>query len=141
MVMDQFSGTEGPVRAFCAASAAGDIETALALVADDAVYTLHLSEGMLPFVGESRGKAAIRDTLGQMRQHFDYLLWRPFRMSSEGETVRGQIEFLYRHRASGEQIAGRCRLVWTVRDGKLVACQEYQDRAMFETFLRLVGAA
>lgn len=138
-MVEQVTQQEALVRAFCTAWAEGDIDAALAVAAEDAVYTLHLSEGVLPFVGESRGKAAIRDSLTQMRQHFDYLLWRPFPMTTQGDTVRGQLEFLFRHRASGEMIGGRGRFVWTVRDGKVQSCQEFQDRAMFETFMRLVG--
>jgi ketosteroid isomerase-like protein len=118
-----------------------DIEAALAFIADDAVYVLHVAETALPFGGETRGKSAIRAAFTGMRSDFDYILYRPFPMSGAGETLHGQVEFIYRHRASGEELSGRFRLVWTMRNGLIVRCEEYHDAARIEAFMRLFGAA
>ena len=46
---------------------------------------------------------------------------------------------MYRHRASGEVLSGRFRMVMQVKDGLIDRADEYHDRAKVEAFLRLVG--
>ena len=127
------------IRRFSQAWAAGDIDATMALIAENAVYTLHLDEDAYPFAGETRGKPAIRAALEQMRAAFDYTLYRPFPAVVDGNRVRHQVEFMYRHRATDEELTGRYRLVWTVDDGLSTSCQEYHDRARIEAFARLIA--
>ncbi len=108
-------------------------------IAEDAVYALHISEDLLPFGGETVGRANIELAFRQMRDQFDYLVFRPHNFSSDGDTVRLRVEHMYRHRASGAVLSGNFRLVMQVRDGKVTRCEEYHDRAMVETFMRLFG--
>ena len=74
-----------------------------------------------------------------MREDFEYILYRPFKLTADGDTVRFQVEFMYRHRESGEKLEGRFRMVMVVKDGKLVRTDEYHDRAKLEAFMRLFG--
>jgi ketosteroid isomerase-like protein len=48
-----------------------------------------------------------------------------------------RVEHIYHHRASGELLTGNFRIVRTVRDGKVCRAEEYHDRAMVESFMRL----
>jgi ketosteroid isomerase-like protein len=128
------------VADFNAAWAAGDIEGALAFIAEDAVYELHISGDVLPFGGVTAGRANIAAALHQIRSQFEYILYRPLRNSADGDTVRFQVEFMYRHRASGEVLSGRFRMVMRTRDGLIVRADEYHDRAKVEAFMRLVGS-
>jgi ketosteroid isomerase-like protein len=127
------------VAGFNAAWAAGDIEAALAFIAEDAVYELHISGDVLPFGGVTAGRANIATTLRKIRTEFEYILYRPLRYAAAGDTARFQVEFMYRHRASGEVLSGRFRLVMQVKDGLIVRADEYHDRAKVEAFMRLVG--
>lgn len=131
------SVTRAVIESFNKLWAAGDLEAAMSLVAGDAIYVLHVAEAALPFGGETRGKDAIRQAFLKMRSDFDYVLYRPFPMVVDGDMARGQVEFMYRHRKSGEQMSGRFRLVWTVRNGLIVRCEEYHDAAKIEAFMRL----
>jgi ketosteroid isomerase-like protein len=130
---------EQVVQAFHAAWAPGDgdIPRAMGYVAEDAVYILYLSNELLPFAGETSGRAAIEASLREIRRQFEYLLYRPFNIAVEGDVVRMRVEHIYRHRASGELLSGNFRIVFTVRDGKICRAEEYHDRAKVEAFMRL----
>ncbi len=116
-----------------------DMEKAFALIDEDAVYRLYVDEAYYPFAGETRGKTALRATLGGLRETFDYLLFRAKPAIVAGKTVRHVLEFIYRHRPSGETLEGRGRMIWTVRNRLLVACDEYHDRDRLNAFARLTG--
>ncbi len=125
------------VRRFNSAWVAGEIDRAIAVVAEDAVYALHLSDDLLPTGGETVGRANIEAALRKVRQQFDYLLYRPMGMRADGDAVRFQVEFMYRHRRSGEILSGRFRMIMRVENGLIVRTEEYHDRAKVEAFLRL----
>lgn len=127
------------VNGFNAAWAGGDIDKAISYVAEDAVYALHISGEALPHGGENLGREKIEAALRRVREDFEYILYRPFKLTADGDTVRFQVEFMYRHRDSGEMLNGRFRMVIQVRDGLLVRTDEYHDRAKVEAFMRLVG--
>lgn len=132
-------GPREVVVAFNSAWAAGDIEAAMARIADDAVYELHVSDEVLPFGGTTAGRDAIEATLKRMRTEWDYILFRPMALAETGDTVRFQVEFMYRHVASGEVLSGRFRLVMRVEDGLIKRADEYHDRAKVEAFMRLIA--
>jgi ketosteroid isomerase-like protein len=131
------SHPEEVVRRFNSAWIVGDVESVIQLVAEDCVYALHISEELLPFGGETCGRANIKSALQMMRHQFDYLLYRPGHPTVVGSKVHNQVEFMYRHRKSGEVLTGTFRIVLQVKDGLLVRGDEYHDRAMVETFMRL----
>jgi ketosteroid isomerase-like protein len=128
------------VRRFNALWAAGEIEASMQLVAEHAVYRLHISEDLLPIGGETVGRANIEAGLRLARQQFHYLLYRPLDVFARGNDVRHQVEFMYRHQASGELLSGRFRMVMRVEDGLITRAEEYHDRAKVEAFLRLFGS-
>ncbi len=125
------------VRRFYEAWIPGDIDSAIRFVAEDAVYNLYISEELLPVAGQTIGRANIEAGLRLVREQFEYLLYRPMELIADGEDVRHRVEFMYRHRASGEMLSGRFRIIIRVRDGLIVRCDEYHDRARVEAFLRL----
>ena len=59
------------VRALTRFWAAGDIESALQLIAEDAVYALYISGDVLPFAGETAGRDNIAVAFHRMRQDFE----------------------------------------------------------------------
>ncbi len=125
------------VRQFNTFWAPGDAESAVRLIAEHAVYALYISGDLLPFAGETVGQANIAAAMRQMRADYEYLLYRPLDLMAKGDEVRYQVEFMYRHRGSGEVLSGRFRMIMRVEDGLIVRTDEYHDRAKVEAFLRL----
>jgi ketosteroid isomerase-like protein len=125
------------VRQFNTFWAAGDIDSAVLFIAEHSVYALYISGELLPFAGETVGRDNIVVALHRMRADYEYLLFRPLGLMAKGDTVRFQVEFMYRHRCSGEVLSGRCRMIMRIEDGLIVRCDEYHDRAKVEAFLRL----
>ena len=109
-------------------------------VADDAVYALYVSGELLPHGGKTVGREQIGAALRQVRVDFDYILYRPLHLYTKNEVVRFQVEFMYRHRLSGEILSGRSRFVMRVNAGLIVRADEYHDRAKVEAFMRLFGS-
>lgn len=134
------NGPVDTVRRFNEVWASGDVDAAMGLVHEDAVYNLYIAEDLLPVAGRTVGRANIEAGLRMVRRQFEYLLYRPLDLIADGEDVRHQVEFMYRHRASGETLSGRFRMVMRVEDGLIVRADEYHDRARVEAFLRLFAS-
>ncbi len=128
------------VRQFNKAWADGDLAAAMLWVAENCVYALYISGELLPYGGETAGRANIEAVLRQVRLDFEYLLYRPLNLKANGAVVRFQVEFMYRHRRSGETLSGRFRLVMRVENGLIVRADEYHNRAKVEAFMRLFGS-
>jgi ketosteroid isomerase-like protein len=126
------------VKEFNTAWAQGNTEDAIAYLAEDAAYALHISGDVLSHGGEHIGREKIATVLRTIREEFEYILYRPLQLTADGDTVRYQVEFMYRHRASGEVLNGRFRMVMQVTDGLILRADEYHDRAKVEAFMRLV---
>ncbi len=104
--------------------------------AEDCVYTLHMAETDAPVGGRTEGREAIRAALLNYREIFEFIVFEGRTMSSAKGVVRQRLEFMLRHRASNERWSGVGRFVWTVRDGRIAACEEYQDAAKLAAFFR-----
>jgi ketosteroid isomerase-like protein len=122
------------VAGFNRAWGAGDIDAAMACVADDGVFQLRLPNDMTAY-----GREAIAAALRGARVDFEPILYRPLSLVTEGDTVRFQVEFMYRHRASGEILNGRLRMVMRVEDGAIVRADEFHDGAKVQAYLRLAA--
>lgn len=112
-------------------------DTALQYVAEDAVYALHLAGEEAPVVPETAGRQNIEAAFRQIGDQFEYLAFRPHGFETDGDVTRLRIDQMYRHRASGEMLAGTALIVIRVRDGAVVRADEYHDRPLIEAFLRL----
>lgn len=130
--------TRQVVKDFYKCWALGDIGAAARLLSETVVYVLHIDAAVLAFGGQTCGKAAVTEVLARMREDFDFILYRPFPLTVEEKAAHGQVEFIYRHRQSGQSLSGRCRLVWEVEDGLIVRWEEFHDAARIKSFMRLV---
>lgn len=117
--------------------AAQDVESAFEFVADDVVYVLYLDEDLAPFAGVRHGREAMMEAFYQMIEHYDYLKWEQVIVGAEGDVVRAQTQFRLHHRRTGTDLEGSMRTVMTMRDGLMVRCEEFLDRGMVESFMRL----
>lgn len=105
----------------------------------DIVYTLNVSPDALILGGETCGWDAVNAKMMGMREVFDYLVYRPRVLAVRGEEVRARVEFLFRHRRSGELLSGQMRSVFLVRNELIVRIDEYVDAPLVESFMRVFG--
>jgi ketosteroid isomerase-like protein len=117
----------------------GDLDAAMDLVADECILTVHVSEDLVEHAGQWIGAVQIRSALFTARRHYDYILYRPVIMGTDGSTVRVRVEFIGTHWPSREPINMTFRQVFVVEDGKISRCNEYHDRAKLEAYLRLIN--
>ena len=120
-----------------------DVEACLALLSPDATYTLHIEETLLPFAGTTTGRDQVGQQLRAMLRDWDYLVFRPAPAKQHvgsPNLVNSRVEFIFRHKASGEKLDGFMRMALTVEDGLISAIDQYHDTALVEAFLRLIAA-
>lgn len=118
--------------------AGGDLDAAMDLVADECVLTVHVSEDLVEHAGQWVGADQVRSALFTACRHYDYILYRPVIMGTDGSTVRVRVEFIGTHRQSGEPMNMTFRQVFFIENGKILRCDEYHDRAKLEAYLKLI---
>ncbi len=133
------SDPEGILEAAFQAYAVGDLPTAAAYFAEDVIYAIYVDKDVLPFGGEVRGRAAILQVWHDIRQSFENLEYAPRVVSCDDDIVRCQINFAFRHRATGEEIDGVMRVVAQISNGQIVRFREYHDQERLRAFMRLVA--
>jgi ketosteroid isomerase-like protein len=114
-----------------------DLEMAVAHGHPDLVYTIHNGSDASPLAGIYRGPEACRDLGYAMLAVFDYLTYEPTIISAEDSFVRAQVNFCYRHRATGNIIEGTRRLVFEIRDSLIYRLDSFEDTLRLEAFMRM----
>ena len=117
----------------------GDLEAVGASIADDIVYVQYVDREIAPFGGVSIGKAVLLGRFGLILELFEIEQYRLTQLRVDGETGRSLVEYRYRHRLTGEVIAGHLRHELWLRDGLVARYHEYLDRPRVEAFMRLVA--
>ncbi len=137
------SDPEGVVEAAIASFGLADFEATAAYLSPDVKYALYVDKDVLPYAGEFEGRDAVLDCYKNIATQFVIVLYRPRNLIAVDEVVRGQVEFVFRHKASGETIDGIMRLVAEVQSGLIVRMREYHDVERIRAFMRLCqwGAA
>jgi ketosteroid isomerase-like protein len=130
---------EGVLESAVTAYALGDWTAAIAYFAEDASFAIHVDEDILPFGGEVVGRSEIREKWHNVAASFELLRYAPRSITGHDDIARCQIEYGFRHRASGEVIDGVLRVVVQVVDGRIVQFREYHDRERIRAFMRLVA--
>jgi ketosteroid isomerase-like protein len=125
------------VEAFFERWGAQDVEMTTVLFDEAIIYKLHVLRSALPFGGEWRGIDACRDALFSLLEEFDYLRYEPTILSVRGSVVRAQVRFKYQHRRTGGILEGTRRLVFNVKNGRIVRINGYHDAHLVEAFMRL----
>jgi ketosteroid isomerase-like protein len=95
----------------------------------------------MPLAGESRGKTEVRRQLQLMLDMFEFLAFVVDTIKETGEPgeVRLSVLFYHRHRATGQHLDGRFRLLMRVEHGLVTSIDEYHDRLALEAFMKLVA--
>jgi ketosteroid isomerase-like protein len=127
------------VRALWRVWSRRDKAATLALLADDIVFALFVPQEVVPFGGETVGKASVSDRLQTILDQFDTLSYEGKVTRIQGETVHGMVAYRFRHKIAVETIDGDMRHVIEVRDGRIVKINEHHDIALVRAFMRLVS--
>lgn len=123
-----------------AAYATGNFDGFLKLLADRVEYNLYLDESIVPFAGTAEGKFDFVTRLADMHRYFEYILFRPTEPRAHEDGFHASVEFVYRHRATGEILDGRFRLVIQVANGLVYRIREFHDAERIQAFFRLVAS-
>jgi len=124
------------VRKLLAAWSVSDLDRTMDHIHQDCTHVVHVNCDAIPVAGRAEGHEAMREQLCLMIACFDYLLFRPIDVSSEGNMVRTRVEFGVRHKGSGQDFWGRLRLIIEVREGLVYSIEEFHDAPMLEAFMR-----
>ena len=127
------------IRMFLDLWESGAKRDAIALFADDAVFAFHVPQHVLPFAGETRGRASISDRLMCLVEQFDTEVFNGPILRTSGDQVHAHVHFCTVHRVTGQRIEGRTRIVAVVREGQIARWDEYHDADKFAAFMRLVS--
>lgn len=123
-----------------AAYATGNFDGFLKLLADRVEYNLYLDESIVPFAGTAEGKFDFVTRLADMHRYFEYILFRPTEPRAHEDGFHASVEFVYRHRATGEILDGRFRLVIQVANGLVYRIREFHDAERIQAFFHLVAS-
>ena len=116
---------------------------ALAHLADDFRFTLHLPKDAVPGAGIPVSKAEARAMFQYFMDAYDFLAYEPGDISvspdKAGATASPAIR--YRHKETGKVIEARISHFWSLRDGKAVTLDEYHNTARIMAFLATLGGS
>jgi ketosteroid isomerase-like protein len=127
------------LEALYASWAVKDLDAVLACCSDDIVFVIHVPPEVMPFAGETRGKAAIVPRLKMILDNFDFLEYRPEFINDEGDEFHSQVRYHFRHKATGHDIRGTMRHVWRVEGDQIVRLEEYHDTPRVRAFFELLA--
>lgn len=132
------SDPEGVLEATIIAVSLEDIQAASSFFAIDADFAVLTPAGAWPFSGKCHGREAIKKRLENVLADFSVERFAaPPILAGDGD-LKVQIDFIFRHRASGQVIDGVMRVVARIENGHISRWHEYQDSDRVEAFMRLV---
>ena len=116
------------VKAHYDALARRDIEAALAVIDDAAVWEF-CGPSTIPFAGQWRGRSGVRDFFDAIRSTIEVKEFQVERMVTDGDTVAvfGRERFLVKR--TGKEWAVDWVQVHEVRNGRIVRFREYTNTA------------
>jgi ketosteroid isomerase-like protein len=100
---------ETVLRAFYSAWSRTDVEAALRHCADDVVYTVYLPFDILPFEGEAQSRWELSQIMRGILRNFVIVRFVPLGVTVFGHLAHAQVQFCFRHRASGLELDGVMR--------------------------------
>jgi uncharacterized protein len=114
-----------------------DIQGLLALFADDIEWHGAESE-LIPFSGIYCGTEQVASFFSELAQAQDVIRFEPQTFIAEGEMVAVTGQSSWRVKSTGQKYDNPWAHVFTVRDGKVVRFEQYNDTAATEAAYRPV---
>ena len=106
----------------------GNINALLDLMADEVNWTLPEMEGV-PFAGTRTGRASVGEFFESVNSTQESLSFEPRELIAEGDKVVALGSYQWRVKSNSREFGGDFAHVFTIRDGKIVAFNEYMDTA------------
>ncbi|MGI9522685.1 MAG: nuclear transport factor 2 family protein [Hyphomicrobiaceae bacterium] len=116
-------------------------DESLELLAEDVKYKDNALPTWAPNSGTFLGRDAVREAMRQSSEHWDYVARRlgPLRPHRADPTrFHCQIEHAARHRASGEMLFYKNRMVAKIKGERIAEIKLFHDVAQFQAFLGLI---
>jgi ketosteroid isomerase-like protein len=114
------------VRRHFEARSDGDID---AMVRDmDAQVELDLTRSIAPYRGSYRGHEAVGGLVQTLREAWDEMTWEPEELIEAGDRVVAVLRMSGRGKGSGIEARARGANVFTIRNGKIIRVQVFQDK-------------
>ncbi len=133
------SNFDGITPRFCEAWERQDLETSLKFIHRDIVYSMFIPEDVVPFGGETRGKPAMTDRMKTILEQFAMVRFEPILFRKDGDTEYMRVAYEFRHRMTGETIAGVMRIITRIDSGLIHDWKEFHDLEMVKAFMRLIA--
>jgi ketosteroid isomerase-like protein len=127
------------VEALYASWAVKDLPAVLACCTDDIVFAMHVPPEVMPFAGETCGKASLAPRLQMILDGFDFLIYRPLLISEDGNEFHAQVLYHFRHKATGLKIEGTMRHVGRFEGDKIARLDEFHDTPRLLAFFELLA--
>jgi len=106
----------------------GDIQSLLGLMANDVTWTLPEMDGV-PFAGARTGRESVGEFFATIDSSQESLRFDPRQLIAEGDTVVALGTYQWKVKSNAREFGGDFAHVFTIRDGKIVAFNEYMDTA------------
>jgi ketosteroid isomerase-like protein len=129
------------LEAIYASWAAKDLESVLSCYSDDVVILVNLPRDVVPYGGETRGKAELELRLLELLRDFEIFDYRPLLIRDVGDTCHAQVRYHYRHKRTGLEIEGTLRHIWHTDGDKIVRLEEIHDSERMRAFFELLATA
>jgi ketosteroid isomerase-like protein len=118
------------VQAAYAAFGRSDIPTLLSYMSDDVQWRPVMGTAShVPFSGERAGKASVAEFFTRVADAQDFEVFEPKHFVAQGDTVVALGHYRALTKAAGKRFDSDFAMVFTVRNGKIVAFQEFTDSA------------
>jgi ketosteroid isomerase-like protein len=126
------------VRQFLEAILAGDVETAMSYLDDDA--EMNTAEHH-PFLSDQyRGRQGFLDLMPKIADELDGFRIDIVRILGCGDVAVSQVRYQGVVKKTGRSVDVPAVLVWDVRDGRLIRNQEYMDTWAFRNAFESDGS-
>ena len=106
----------------------GNIQALLELLPDNVTWQLPEIEGV-PFAGKRTGRASVGEFFQGVELNQETLEFEPREFIAQGEKVVALGHYRWRVKTTGREYDSDFAHVFTVRDGNIVAFEEYMDTA------------
>ena len=117
------------VEAFYQASAARDVERVMSFIADDVDWLVQGPVDIFAFLGQRRGKAAVRDGYREIARKLEITGYQVEVLLVDGDRAAALIRLTSIVRATGKIMSVRTSQFSRFRDGKIV-----EMRAVLDSF-------
>jgi uncharacterized protein len=105
----------------------GDIQGLLNSFADNIVWTIPGPKDLLPFAGQRTGRGQVAQFFATLAQYQEPEQFEPRTYVAQGDTVVALGRFRWRVKSNGVSAESDFAHVFTIRNGKVAAFNEFTD--------------